>query len=281
MNPKRVTFALFLALMVSGFCSWFVASKLNRHPAQQHAPDAMYVAPSRPMQAGEILKADNVELVAWPSSNPVDGAFKNSADLLGREVLFPLSKGQPIIDRDISAAGSGTGLAGKIPDGMRAIALKSDEVVGVAGFLVPGSHLDVLVTYRSANSPEPVTASVLQNAVVIAAGHQTEPDAKGEAATATVVTLLLTPQQAERAVLASTQGAIHFVLRNGADTTTINDVPVQMSQLSGQPVVSTASSGSRPVRLTTHTQAAPQTHEIETVLGGTEPGNGTSQGGQK
>jgi pilus assembly protein CpaB len=152
--------------------------------------------------------------------------------VLGREVLFPLDKGQPILDRYLSAPGSGTGLAGKIPDGMRAIALRSDEVVGVAGFLLPGSRLDVLVTYRTDGSSEPRTSTVLQNAEVLAAGHQVQPDPEGKPASVTVVTLLLKPEDAERAVLASTQGSIHFVLRNGSDTERTQTSPVLMSQLS-------------------------------------------------
>jgi pilus assembly protein CpaB len=147
---------------------------------------------------------------------------------------------------------------------MRAIALRSDEVVGVAGFLVPGSHLDVLVTYHSDRTPEPVTATVLQNAVVLAAGQQLEPDPTGKAADVTVVTLLLTPVQAERAVLASTQGTIHFVLRNEADSSQSGDAPMLLSQLSG-PVPAVAHTA-------THSAAAAKPaatlhQRIETILG--------------
>jgi pilus assembly protein CpaB len=231
----------------------------------QKQPDARYSAPSRALQAGEVLKSDNIELVAWPGSLPIDGAFSRTADIIGREVLFPLAKGQPILDRDLSAVGSGTGLASKIPDGMRAVALRSDEVVGVAGFLVPGSHLDVLVTCSSNRSPEPLTATVLQNAVVIAAGHQIEPDPEGKTSAVTVVTLLLTPEQAQRAVLASTQGAIHFVLRNGGDTSRSLDPPTLLSQLSGQ-ITAVQHTVARPA--SPATPATPKRHEIETILGG-------------
>jgi pilus assembly protein CpaB len=168
--------------------------------------------------------------------------------VLGREVLFPLDKGQPILDKYLSAPGSGMGLAGKIPDGMRAIALRSDEVVGVAGFLLPGSRLDVLVTYRTEGSPEPRTSTVLQNAEVLATGHQVQPDPEGKPATVTVVTLLLTPGEAERAVLASTQGSIHFVLRNGSDTQRTQTSPVVLSQLSGNPAPLGSATLQRPAR---------------------------------
>ncbi|MGD0796519.1 MAG: Flp pilus assembly protein CpaB [Acidobacteriaceae bacterium] len=263
MNPKRIIVALTLALLVSGLCTWLVAKRLSVPLPPQHRQDILYVAPSRPLEAGELLKPENTELIAWPGPLPIDGALTAPAAALGRPVLYPLAKDQPILGRDLAAAGSGAGLAAKIPDGMRAVALRSDEVVGVAGFLVPGSHLDVLVTYRSDRSPEPVTSTVLQNAVVIAAGQQVEPDPNGKPAAVAVVTLLLTPQQAERAVLASTQGAIHFVLRNGSDKSLTPGEPLLLSQLSGQPpaVRRTALPPPTPVSV------APVRHEIETILG--------------
>ncbi|MGA2898405.1 MAG: Flp pilus assembly protein CpaB [Acidobacteriaceae bacterium] len=265
MNSKRILISLTLALFVSVLCTWLVSRKLTvpPPPTVQNQPDARYVTPSRALRAGEILQSKDIELVAWPGNDPLDGAFLQPAEVIGREVLFPLAKGQPILDRDLSAAGSGTGLASKIPDGMRAIALHSDEVVGVAGFLVPGSHLDVLVTYHSDLTPEPITATVLQNAVVLAAGQQLEPDPTGKTSDVTVVTLLLTPEQAERAVLASTQGTIHFVLRNGADSSRSGGIPMLLSQLSG-PLPAMA----RPVPppAAAAIPAAPKRQGIETIL---------------
>jgi len=269
MNPRRIFVALTLAFLVSGASTWLVARRISRPAEPQLRPDARYAAPSRALGAGEVLKADNIEMVAWPSSDPLEGTFTQTSDLIGREILFPLSKGQPILDRDLSAPGSGTGLAGKIPDGMRAVALRSDEVVGVAGFLVPGSHLDVLVTYRSDRSPEPVTATVLQNAVVIAAGQQIEPDPVGKPAAVTVVTLLLTPEESARAVLASTQGAIHFVLRNGGDASRTHDTAILLSQLSAD----APAAGRVPIHTASPTPATPKRHEIETILGGGASGD--------
>jgi pilus assembly protein CpaB len=271
MNPKRITAALGLALLVSVGCTLLVARKINASkPAQGPVPEAHYVAPSRDLKAGEVLKQESLELVAWPTTNQIEGTYTSLADVAGRVVLFPLSKGQPILDRDLSAVGSGVGLAGKIPDGMRAIALRSDEVVGVAGFLEPGSHLDVLVTYHANNSPEPLTATVLQNAVVLAAGHQMEPDPEGKPSAVTVVTLLLTPEESERAVLASTQGSIHFLLRNGSDTGRTNDAPMVLSQLSGTaPAMgeATPKTLAMPANVPLHKTAVREEDKIEMVLG--------------
>jgi pilus assembly protein CpaB len=264
MNPKRVFVALGLALFVSGLCTWLVSRRLTAQAAAPKQLDVQYVAPSHALQAGEVLGPENLAMVAWPASTPLDGAFSRTTDVVGRAVLFPLSKDQPILERDLSAAGAGTGLAGKIPDGMRAVALRSDEVVGVAGFLVPGSRVDVLVTFQSDRLPEPETSTVVQNARVIAAGHQIEPDPEGKNSAVTVVTLLLTPEESQRAVLASAQGAIHFVLRNGADTGRTADTSTRLSQLSGGPrtVAQVVARAAAPAG-----QAAPKPPEIETILG--------------
>jgi pilus assembly protein CpaB len=275
-NPKRILIALALALLVSGLCTWLVSRKLVGQPSSRSVVYTNYAAPSRNLQAGEILKTDNVEQVAWPGTLPLDSGFTHAADVMGREALFPLAKGQPFLSATISAIGAGIGLATRIPDGMRAVALRSDEVVGVAGFLVPGSHLDVLVTYRSNLSAEPLTAKVLENVVVIAVGHQSEPDPSGKKSDVTIVTLLLTPEESMRAVLAGTQGAIHFVLRNGGDLGTSPDAPILLSQLAGLPA------GQQHVvakRAATPVAPAPKRHEIEMVLGGGEIRSATPESG--
>jgi pilus assembly protein CpaB len=273
-NPKRILVALMLALFASGLCTWLASRKLTAQSLAQAAPIARYVAPSRALEVGEVLTPDNTELLAWPGSTPIDGAFTRIVDVNGRAVLYPLAKGQPILDRDLSAAGAGIGLATRIPNGMRAVAVRSDEVVGVAGFLVPGSHLDVLVTCREETSADPLTATVLENATVLAVGHQLEPDPQGKTSDVTVVTLLLTPEQSQRVVLASTQGAIHFVLRNGGDNSRGDDTPTLFSQLAGRPIATSHVSVRPTASVTPAAPAAPKRHEVEIVLGG---GSGAGQ----
>lgn len=264
MNGRRITTALLIALVVSALCTYALSRRISNH-ASSRPPQNRYVAPSKPLQAGEVLKADDIELINWPSSIPVQGAFLKTEDLVGRTLLYPMDKGQPITEKFLSAAGSGLGLAGRIPDGMRAIALRSDEVVGVAGFLLPGSHLDVLVTYRSDKSPEPATATVLQDAEVLATGHQVQPDPEGKPTTVAVVTLLLKPEDAERAVLASTQGSIHFVLRSGSDKAIVPASPIMLSQLSGVPASAPAPVHTTASHVPRH--IAPAEFVVETILG--------------
>ncbi len=229
MGKGRLTSAFLLALAISGGCTFLLSRKMRVHAQSTVVAKQGYVAAAIPLEAGEVLKLEDLKVIDWPASIPLSGGFLKPKDLIGRAVMYPLSADAPILERDLSIPGMG--LTVKIPDGMRALALRSDEVVGVAGFLFPGSHVDVLVTYRSDKSPEPATATVLEDAEVLAAGHQVEPDPGGKPAEVDVVTLLVTPENAERAVLASTQGSIHFILRNGTDHGQIADAPVALSQL--------------------------------------------------
>jgi pilus assembly protein CpaB len=234
MNARRLVIALLIALLLSGGMTFFISRKLsNRNIARPQT--RRYVAASRPVQAGEVLKADNLTLVDWPDAVPVQGGFKKPEELVGRSIIFPVASGQPILDAYLAAPGSGIGLTVKIPEGMRATSVKSDEVVGVAGFLFPGSHVDVLVTFRSDKAATPVTATqiVLQDVEVLTTGQNFEPDPQGKAQSTNVVTLLLTPQDAQKVVLAASQGTIQLVLRNGADRGRVNPVPIEVSALSG------------------------------------------------
>ena len=146
---------------------------------------------------------------------------------------------------------------------MRAISVRSDEVVGVAGFLLPGTHVDVLLTYHSDKSPEPRTSTVLQDVVVLAAGQQIHPDPESKPTSVNVVTLLLKPEDAERVVLATSLGAIHFVLRNGADREQTSSPSIGLNQLAGNPA--TPPSAVASVSKVIHPK--PPLYQVETILG--------------
>lgn len=234
MINRRLTTAFIIALVVSGIFTYWLSQRFTKtnRPAPP-PPKSQYVAAAANMEAGQAIRPENLRMVDWPAAMPLTGAYTNPQPLVGRVVLYPLAAGEPILDRQLSSQGASGGLTVKIPDGMRAISLRSDEVVGVAGFLLPGTHVDVLVTLHLSTQPDPVTSTVLQDAEVLATGQKTEPDPEGKPTTATVVTLLVKPEDAERVVLASTQGTVHFVLRNGVDREQYTGPPVLLSQLSG------------------------------------------------
>jgi pilus assembly protein CpaB len=234
MNTRRLLLALFGALVVSICCTAVLGRRIAQGK-QTNAPTLHYAVAARALMPGEIVKPEDMNYTNWPLSQPVEGAFAKREDAAGRATVYPIEKGQIILNQYLAAPGAGIGLTTRIPGGMRAIALKSDEVVGVAGFLFPGARVDVLVTYRPSTGPDPVTSTVLQNAEVVAVGHQMQPDPTSKAAPADVVTIIANPEDAERVVLASTQGSIHFVMRNGGDQGQAPRPTVQMAELGGPP----------------------------------------------
>lgn len=236
MNSRRLLIALVLALLLSGAVTFFVSRKLNGRAAGQSSVHR-YVAASHALQPGDVLKPEDLVLVDWPASLSLSGSFAKPAEVAGRAIIYPVAASQPIVEGYLAAPGSGIGLTTRIPEGMRATSVKSDEIVGVAGFLFPGSHVDVLVTLRADGYPTPATQIVLQDVEVLTVGQKLQPDPQGKPETVNVVTLLLTPEDAQKLMLASSQGSIQFVLRNGADHTRVEAMPVEIAQIAGRQAV--------------------------------------------
>jgi pilus assembly protein CpaB len=234
MDVRRIAIALLVALVVSAGATYAVYSRIRNQRSSQPSTTKV-VAANAALQAGAALSAENLTLIDWPVSVPLTGSFVKPDDIVGRSLIYPISPKQPILERDLAVAGSGIGLTVKIPEGMRATAVRSNEIVGVAGFLYPGSHVDVLLTFRPEGAPATITQTILQNVEVLTAGQKIQPDPQGKAETVNVVTLLLTPQDSQKIVLASQQGSIQFVLRNGADSNDAPTKPVSMSELMASP----------------------------------------------
>jgi pilus assembly protein CpaB len=266
---RRLTSAFIIALLISGIFTLWLSTRYSKNRSVAPPPaKSQYVAAAVSLQADQVIRANNLRMIDWPASVPLSGAFTNPGVLIGRIVMYPLAEGEPILERQLSNAGSGSGITVKIPTGMRAISLRTDDVVGVAGFLLPGTHVDVLVTLHTSNAPDPLTFTVLQDAVVLAAGQKTEPDPEGKASSATEVTILVKPEDAERVVLASNQGTIHFALRNGVDR----------EQFKGPPALLAGLSGMAPPAVAEKVKEAPKapeqliakTYSVETILGKTQ-----------
>ena len=200
--------------------------------AQQHKATPIVVA-STDLSMGATLSQKDVTLADWYSDVLPTGAFSKTSDVVGRPLLYPMAARQPILPKDLGVEGAGIGLAGKLPEGMRAVAIRSNEIIGVAGFVYPGSHVDLLMTFTppGSNNAMPVTETVLQNVEVLTAGQTTQPDPQGKPQSVGVVTLLLTPQDAQKLQLASGQGNIQFVLRSGADHKTAELRPTSLDEL--------------------------------------------------
>ena len=195
-------------------------SLMNRpQPAKAAAPTVQIVLAAKDLEVGSVLKEGDIQLADWAGTPPV-GATNKLEDLKGRGVTTPIYAKEPIIESRLSPKGAGGGLAALIPHGMRAFAVQVNEVVGVAGFVTAGSHVDLLI---QGNSPGgngnlgTLSKTLIQNLEVLSAGQDFKKDPEGKPVPVQVVNVLVTPEQAEVLSLASSQTAIRMTLRNPLD----------------------------------------------------------------
>jgi len=219
-----------VAGILAGGITYLFYRRVNASAYQRKA--VQIVAAKAELPVGTTLSAENVMLLDWYSDALPSGAFTNLNDVNGHPLLYPMAAREPVLARDLGVVGAGIGLAGKIPEGMRGVAIRSNEIIGVAGFLYPGSRVDLLMTFTPPGAPLPVTQTVLQNVEVLTAGQTIEPDPQGKPQTVNVVTLLLSPENSQKLQLASAQGNIQFVLRSGADQKQLADLrPTRLDEL--------------------------------------------------
>ena len=220
-----------MAAVLAGAVTFVVFKRLRANVAQQQL--TQIVAAVNDLPVGATLTAKDVSMVDWPTNMPLAGSFSKAEAVVGKPLIHSVGAKQPIFQRDLGIEGSGIGLSAKIPPGMRATAVKSNEIVGVAGFLYPGSHVDVLATYAVPGNQGSLTQTVLQDVEVLAAGQTIEPDPQGKPQEVNVVTLLLGPEDSQKIQLAGNQGSIQFVLRNGTDGKSVALTPTHLDQLAG------------------------------------------------
>src|SRR6266496_92068 len=233
-------------------------------------PVTQLVAAAKDLPAGVALSANDVTMVDWPNEVVLPGSFTKKEDVLGHPLIQSVGAKEPILKRTLGLEGSGIGLSTKIPPGMRATAVKSNEIVGVAGFLYPGSHVDVMVTLNvpgAGGVSGTLTQTVLQDVEVLTAGQTIEPDPQGKPQQVNVVTLLLSPENSQKLQLASTQGSIQFVLRNGTDKTTAELRPTRVEQLGAvaPPSPSSATKSNKPAKRAA--KPAPAVYVLEVIQG--------------
>lgn len=218
-----------IAALLAGGITFLFYRRLSANSKQKRS--AQIVVAANDLPEGTTLSAKDITLVDWYSDTLPAGAFTKTDGVVGHPLLYPASAREPILQRALGVEGAGIGLTGKIPDGMRAVAVRSNEIVGVAGFLYPGSHVDLLMTFVPPGGNMPVTQTVLQNAEVLTAGQTIQPDPQGKPQTVNVVTLLLTPENSQKLQLASSQGNIQFVLRSGIDQKNVELKATRLDQL--------------------------------------------------
>lgn len=237
MNRRsRHLLVLTVAVVTATIASFAVYRALLHRPAQaQGLPEQKVVVAKHAMAIGTRLTADDVKVVLWPPHSPLPNAVEEIKDVVDRGLLTTVLENEPITSNKIAAAGAG--LSPAIPAGMRAMAVKVNDVIGVAGFVVPKSRVDVVVTIRRQNDSMARTAA--SNVEVLAAGTRqdqgkSETDSKTQNAS-TVVTLMVSPQDAERIALAQAEGEIMLMLRNPTDNEAAQTTGVKTDQLLGLP----------------------------------------------
>jgi pilus assembly protein CpaB len=217
---KRFLGVLTFAFLVAAGASLVLYKVIARPTPTIAGPALAQVAlATKDLDVGAVLKEYDVKVASWPGAVPL-GATSQVKDIIGRGVITAIFAKEPIIASRLAPKGAGGGMAAMIPPGMRAVAVRVNEVVGVAGFVVPGTHVDILI---SGNTPGgnsslgTLTQTLLQNIEVLSAGQDFKKDAEGKPIMVQVVNMLVTPTQAEQLSLAASQTAIQLVLRNPLD----------------------------------------------------------------
>lgn len=216
MNRTRLMFIGVIALALGALFSSIVYKRLQAGATGPRKPGVDVVVAANDLQIGAKLEDHDLKIVNWPAESLPDGVIHQKARAIGRGVLQPISRGEFILtnklaDKDVA------GLPALIPPGMRAISVRVNDVIAVAGFVLPSTRVDVLLTGTPAGG-DSVTTTVLQNVAVLATGQKLERNAAGEPQTSAVITLLVSPEDAQKLALASQEGRIQLSLRNILDT---------------------------------------------------------------
>lgn len=235
MNKNRMMIGAAVAIVVGLVAGRYVFQqfKLASSSVKPVQVGPVVVA-AGPLQLGTRLQPLQLRLVDWPSGSQPAGSFARVEDLADRALITPVVENEAILEQKLAPKEAGAGLPATIPEGMRAVSIRMDDVIGVAGFVMPGTKVDVLVTGdpgSGGRSGEAVTRTFLEDVRVLAAGQRVQQDKDGKPQTESVVTLLVTPGEADLLTLASTEGKIHLALRNTIDTTETNPPPVRRASL--------------------------------------------------
>jgi pilus assembly protein CpaB len=269
---RRVAIILLCAFVLAAGCSFLLFRIIGTRVANAHSSSTKrIVAAASDIKLGTVLTASNLTTMEVTGTPPA-GALLKPESAIGRGVVSDLYQGEPIIESRLAPVGSGGGLAATIRQGMRACAVKVDEVVGVAGFVTPGMRVDVLISGDPPGKQNSVEGAhvrtLLQNIEVLSAGTDIQKDEQGKPQQVQVVNLLVTPEQAEQLSLASNQTHIQLVLRNPLDTQTAKVPGSAMGDLfSGE---ATPSKGAHASSASVfRRKAPPQMFAIEVINGST------------
>jgi pilus assembly protein CpaB len=253
MARMRITLVLLLALAAGGGLAYGTYNYMqNVQVKTVSLPTRPVVVAAADLELGAELRPDDLRVVEWPQSAMPMGAFSNPDEVVGRGLVMPVIQNEPILPMKLAGKGAGSGLTVVIPEGKRAVSVRVNEVIGVAGYVLPGTKVDVLATASPTEKRQDTTTKlVLSNVQVLAAGTKLEQDGEqGKPVSVNVVTLLVTPEESEKLTLGATEGKIQLALRNPLDKDTPETPGIQPASLLGgvaRPVRRNGARASRPV----------------------------------
>ncbi len=232
----RLMVVMGIAIAVAALASYGVYMAIIARPAPPVPPSIEIVVAAKQLETDGCLTKDQLKLISWPAKYRPAGSFSKIDDAItGRNLITASVENEPITENKLAPHGAGCGLPSAILQGMRAMSVRVNEVIGVAGFVTPGTRVDVLVTLRE--STDSLSRVVVRNVQVLTAGtryDQADVKAQGKAIPSTVVTLMVTPVDAERIALAATEGQIMLALRNPLDPDTSQTSGIWKGQMMGR-----------------------------------------------
>jgi pilus assembly protein CpaB len=268
MNRIRIFIVLALAITVGG------AFALATYRWQKTPSTVVERLPTRPvvvavanLDLGASLRPEDVRTIDWPAESVPAGAFEHVEDVVGRGLIQPIVQNEAILPNKLASKDAGAGLAPVIRPGYRALSVRVNDVIGVAGYVLPGTHVDVVVTISPTPGLGEMTSKiVLTNVEVLGSGTKIERDTEqGKPIAVSVVTLLVNPAEAEKLTLASTEGKIQLALRNPLDPAAPATPGIRPAALLGymspRPVARVAAAAPRPIEI------APPSPTVEIIRG--------------
>jgi pilus assembly protein CpaB len=220
MGRVRVFVVLVLAVTAGGVFAFGTYNYVQKLPARTTSmPTRPVVVAASDLNVGAEIALGDVRVIDWPAGSVPSGAMSDPKDVIGRGLVLPVVQNEPILPTELASKEEGAGLPPAIPAGLRAVSVRVNEVIGVAGYVLPGTRVDVLATVNPTDQRTDITSKViLTNVQVLTAGTKIERDVEhNKPMPVSVVTLLVGPEESERLTLASTEGKIQLALRNPLD----------------------------------------------------------------
>jgi pilus assembly protein CpaB len=244
-RDTRMWIVVGIAVLTAALASVGMYQVISKQTRVVEPPRALVVVAKKNLEMGTKVAESDVKVVKWPNDSQVPGALASFDQIKDKALVASVLENEPITKSKLADAGSG--LAPIIRDGMRAMSIKVNEVIGVAGFVTPGTRVDVLVTIRQ--DKDSMSRVVVQNVEVLTAGAKyDDPESRkqGKPIPATFVTLMVWPEQAERIALAVNEGQIMLALRNPSDKKAVQTQGVKSDEMMARPLPATQAPPTRP-----------------------------------